>query len=101
MAVIHAIKELQEEGYTFHKRIRIIFGMTEETGNWSDMEYYKQTEDKVDFGFTPDADFPAIYAEMGYCSCPIQPLTEGIHALRSLREVSCQHGSGCLQGELS
>lgn len=65
MAVIHAIKELQEEGYTFHKRIRIIFGMAEETGNWSDMEYYKQTEDKVDFGFTPDADFPAIYAEMG------------------------------------
>lgn len=64
-AVIHAIRELQEEGCRFNKRIRIIFGMAEETGNWIDMEYYKQTEEKVDFGFTPDADFPAIYAEKG------------------------------------
>lgn len=65
VAVIHAIKELQEEGCVLNKRIRIIFGMAEETGNWVDMEYYKETEEKVDFGFTPDADFPAIYAEMG------------------------------------
>ena len=64
-AVIHAIRELLEEGCVFNKRIRIIFGMTEEAGDWIDMEYYKQTEEKIDFGFTPDADFPAIYAEMG------------------------------------
>lgn len=27
------------------------------------MEYYKKNEEAVDFGFTPDADFPAIYGE--------------------------------------
>lgn len=65
VAVIHAIRELMEENCPFNKRIRIIFGLAEETGDWIDMEHYKATEEKVDFGFTPDADFPAIYAEMG------------------------------------
>lgn len=65
IAVIHGIKELMEEGCHFNKRVRIIFGLSEETGDWADMNYYKQTEEPVDFGFTPDADFPAIYAEMG------------------------------------
>ncbi len=64
-AVIHAIRELLEEGVIFNKRVRIIFGMAEETGEWEDMEYYNQYEEKVDFGFTPDADFPAIYGEKG------------------------------------
>ena len=64
IAVIHAIKELLDEGVTFNKRVRIIFGQAEETGAWEDMEYYKKNEEAVDFGFTPDADFPAIYGEM-------------------------------------
>lgn len=65
IAVIHAMKELLEEGVTFNKRVRIIFGQAEETGEWEDMEYYKKNEEAVDFGFTPDADFPAIYGEKG------------------------------------
>lgn len=65
IAVIHGIKELIEEGCNFNKRVRIIFGMAEETGDWDDIEYYKKTEEPVTFGFTPDADFPAIYAEKG------------------------------------
>lgn len=65
VAVIHALKELVEEGCRFKRRVRIIFGLAEETGDWDDMEYYKATQEPIDFGFTPDADFPAIYAEMG------------------------------------
>ena len=65
VAVIHALKELIEESVDFNKRVRLIFGLAEETGDWEDMEYYKATEEPVSFGFTPDADFPAIYAEMG------------------------------------
>lgn len=65
VAVIHAIKELMEEGVTFNKKVRIIFGMSEETGQWEDMQYYKSNEEKIEFGFTPDADFPAIYGEKG------------------------------------
>lgn len=65
IAIIHAIKELLDEGVVFNKRVRIIFGQAEETGEWEDMEYYKQNEELVDFGFTPDADFPAIHGEKG------------------------------------
>ncbi|MEE0742421.1 MAG: Sapep family Mn(2+)-dependent dipeptidase [Emergencia sp.] len=65
VAVIHAIKELIEEGCVFNHRVRMIFGLAEETGDWDDMEYYKATEEQISYGFTPDADFPAIYAEMG------------------------------------
>lgn len=65
IAVIHAIKELIEEGADFKKRVRIIFGMAEESGKWEDIEYYKANEEKISFGFSPDADFPAIYGEKG------------------------------------
>ncbi|GAB4312315.1 MAG: dipeptidase PepV [Candidatus Sumerlaeia bacterium] len=45
---------------------RIIVGTQEETGDWSDMEYFKQKEGPFDFGFTPDADFPIINGEKGF-----------------------------------
>lgn len=65
VAVIHAVKELIDEGRVFNRRVRIIFGLAEESGSWDDMEYYRETEEPVDFGFTPDADFPAICGEKG------------------------------------
>ena len=65
VAVIHALKELMDEGAVFNKRVRMIFGMAEETGEWEDMAYYRKEEEIPDFGFTPDADFPAIYGEKG------------------------------------
>lgn len=65
IAAIYAMKELLDSGRPLGKRVRIIFGCSEETGEWKDMEYYKETEQLPDFGFTPDADFPLIYAEKG------------------------------------
>ena len=63
IAAIYAMKELADSGKPLGKRVRIIFGCSEETGEWKDMEYYKAHEELPDFGFTPDADFPLIYAE--------------------------------------
>lgn len=65
VACIHAVKELMDEGAIFDKRVRIIFGLNEESGDWVDMEHYKRTEEIPAFGFTPDADFPVIYGEKG------------------------------------
>ena len=65
MAAIHAVKELIEEGVPFNQRVRLIFGQAEETGAWKDMDYYLEHEEHVDYGFTPDAEFPAIYCEKG------------------------------------
>lgn len=50
------------------RRIRFIFGQTEESDPWDDMAAYVAHEEPVRFGFTPDADFPAIYCEKGFCA---------------------------------
>lgn len=65
IAAIHAVKELLEENGEPNKRIRLLFGCSEENGNWEDIEYYKANYEHPDYGFTPDADFPVVYGEMG------------------------------------
>ena len=64
-AAIHAMKDVLDSDLTLNKRVRIIFGTMEESGEWDDMDYYKEHEEIPSFGFTPDADFPAIYGEKG------------------------------------
>lgn len=72
---VMAMKELLDSGLPLKKRVRIIFGCQEETGDWLDMQYYREHEELPSYGFTPDADFPAIYGEKGiislYVSHPI------------------------------
>ena len=65
VASVYAMKDLLDSGRKFTKRIRIIFGQTEEKGPWTDMEYYKEHEELPTMGITPDADFPALYGEKG------------------------------------
>lgn len=65
IAAIWAMRAIKDSGVKLSSRIRIIFGCQEETGDWTDMEYYKKHEEIPDYGFTPDADFPAIYGEKG------------------------------------
>lgn len=65
VASVYAMKDVLESGRKFTKRIRIIFGQTEEKGPWSDMDYYKEHEELPTMGITPDADFPALYGEKG------------------------------------
>lgn len=65
MAALFAMKEIQDSGIPLKRRVRLIFGQCEEGGDWKDMEYYKSTQQLPVFGFTPDADFPAIYGEKG------------------------------------
>lgn len=65
VAAIYAMKDILASSEPMNKRVRIIFGCMEETGEWADMEKYKATEEMPSYGFTPDADFPAIYGEKG------------------------------------
>lgn len=62
---VFAMKKLLDSGKKLRRRIRIIFGLTEERGEWIDMQYYKEHEELPTFGFTPDASFPAVYGEKG------------------------------------
>ncbi len=65
IASIFAMKDILDSGIKLNKRVRIIFGCQEESGDWDDMAYYLETEEQPSYGFTPDADFPAIYCEKG------------------------------------
>lgn len=65
IASVFAMKDILDSAAAKNKRIRIIFGMTEERGEWTDMQFYKETEELPAYGFTPDADFPALYGEKG------------------------------------
>ncbi|MFI3172273.1 MAG: Sapep family Mn(2+)-dependent dipeptidase [Eubacteriales bacterium] len=65
VAVIHAMKELLDNKVLLNKRIRIIFGTSEETGDEEDLRLYKEYEELPTMGFTPDADFPVVYLEKG------------------------------------
>lgn len=64
MAALYGMYALKEIGFKPEKRIRIILGTNEETGS-ADVEYYLEKDEKPTIGFTPDADFPVIYAEKG------------------------------------
>lgn len=64
VAAVFALKKVLDSEAVMKKRVRLIFGTDEENG-WEDMDYYTQNEELPDFGFTPDADFPVIYGEMG------------------------------------
>ena len=65
VASLYAIKYLLESGYKFKKRVRLITGCNEETGS-ACMKHYVECEGQnVKMGYTPDADFPGIFAEKG------------------------------------
>ena len=50
-----------------NKRVRLILGLNEEN-DWKCINYYKQHEESPTIGFSPDADFPCIYAEKAVVS---------------------------------
>lgn len=67
MASLYALKAVRDANLPLSKRVRVIFGCSEETGG-PDVEHYLKLEKAPVSGFTPDAYFPAIYAEKGLMS---------------------------------
>lgn len=65
VAAIFAMRDLLQSGAALNKRIRIIFGLSEERGTWPDMEFYRATQELPAYGFTPDAEFPVLCGEKG------------------------------------
>lgn len=62
LAAYYGMKILKDLGVTPSKKVRMILGGNEESG-WECVKYYFARHPKPDFGFTPDSDFPLIYAE--------------------------------------
>lgn len=61
IASLYAMKAVMENTVV-HKRVRLIIGLNEEN-SWKCINYYKKHEEAPTVGFSPDADFPCIYAE--------------------------------------
>lgn len=61
VAALYAMK-IVSDNYKINKRVRLILGLNEEN-DWKCIERYKQTEEMPLISFSPDANFPCIYAE--------------------------------------
>ena len=61
---LYCLKALKDEGYVPRKKIKLIVGCNEESG-WKCMKHYKEVAHMPEIGFSPDANFPVIYAEKG------------------------------------
>ncbi len=62
--ILNAIKYLKEKNIKPNKKVRVIFGTNEESG-WKGINYYLKRMPAPDISFTPDAEFPVIFAEKG------------------------------------
>lgn len=69
VASLYAMKYVAEN-MKINKRVRLILGLNEEK-DWKCINHYKEVEEHPTIGFSPDADFPAIYAEKGILSLEI------------------------------
>lgn len=68
IASLYAMKAVLDSGVKLNKRIRLILGLNEEKA-WKCINHYKEIGEKAPvIGFSPDADFPCIYAEKGILS---------------------------------
>lgn len=68
IAALYAMKAVLDSGQTLNKRVRLILGLNEEK-SWKCIAHYKAIGEEIPtIGFSPDADFPCIYAEKGILS---------------------------------
>ena len=61
ISALYAMKAVMDN-VKINKRVRLILGLNEEN-SWKCINYYKEHEEHPTIGFSPDADFPCIYAE--------------------------------------
>lgn len=66
ISALYAMKAIKDTTKV-SKRVRLILGLNEEK-SWKCINYYKTQEEFPTIGFSPDANFPAIYAEKGIMS---------------------------------
>lgn len=57
-------KECDKEGRAPNRKFRLIVGCDEESG-WRDVDYLNKVSYFPEYGFSPDGNFPVVYAEKG------------------------------------
>ena len=74
IASLFALKILQDQGFKFNKRVRLIMGCNEETGS-KGLAHYVEKEGHFQYGFTPDAVFPGAFGEKGSVGATISTIS--------------------------
>ena len=64
IASLYAMRALLPMEASFHKRVRLILGCSEETG-MTCIDHYLEAEHWPDYGFSPDGNYPLINLEKG------------------------------------
>lgn len=85
---LYAMKIVKDMGIPLNKRVRLILGANEETG-FRCMAHYKEVEEDLTLGFSPDADFPLIFGEKGSYGADF---TAPLNGDDSIRLVSIEGG---------
>ena len=67
----HYAMKAVKDSCNISKRVRLIIGLNEEKG-WKCINYYKDHEEWPSIGFSPDANFPGIFAEKGILSVELK-----------------------------
>lgn len=90
IASLYAMKAVMDN-YKLNKRVRLIIGLNEEN-DWECIEYYKTHEELPTIGFSPDADFPCIYAEKSILSCCIYESIKNFSNIK-IKEINCNNNA--------
>ena len=88
---LYAMKAVMNN-YKLNKRVRLIIGLNEEN-DWKCIDYYKKHEESPTVGFSPDADFPCIYAEKSILSCYIKEKYKNNSSKIKIKEIDCNNNA--------
>lgn len=69
IGALYALKAVKDLNLPLKRRVRIIFGLNEETGSKCVKHYVEKGEEMPVCGFTPDAEYPIINGEKGIVTC--------------------------------
>lgn len=103
VCVLYCMKALKDGGFEPKKKIKLIVGCNEENG-WECINYYSKHAVMPETGFSPDADFPVIYAEKGILQIKLKfPAQSGFTGLRGGERANmvCDYCEVCAQTDES
>ena len=91
IAALYAMKAVKDN-IKVNKRIRLIIGLNEEK-NWKCINYYKTKEEIPSIGFSPDADFPCIYAEKSLLRAYIEMPYNNKNEKINIEKIDCNNNA--------
>lgn len=86
IGALYALKAIKELNIPLKRRVRVFFGLNEETGSKCVKHYVDEGEEMPVAGFTPDAEYPIINGEKGIVTCKYtRKLNQSGMVLKSIR----------------